>query len=136
MATDAPARKIAFEGVTYAYPGRPEPVFAGLDLRITAGTSLAIVGANGAGKTTLVKLLCGLLDPDLGAVLVDDADVRTARPTWQNRVAVIFQDFVRYPFTVTDNVGLGRSLHDPVLIERAIERAGATAMVADLPAGV
>ena len=49
---------------------------------------------------------------------------------------VIFQDFVRYPFSVTDNVALGRSLHDPVLVERAIERAGATAMVADLPDGL
>jgi ATP-binding cassette subfamily B protein len=135
LAIDTPARGIEFDGVTYAYPGRPEPVLAGLDLRITAGSSLAIVGANGAGKTTLVKLLCGLLDPDLGTVRVDDVDVRTDRASWQSRVAVIFQDFVRYPFSVSDNIGLGRSLHDPTLIERAIERAGASTMVGDLPAG-
>jgi ABC-type multidrug transport system fused ATPase/permease subunit len=135
VAANAPARGIEFSSVTYAYPSRPEPVFDGLALRIAAGTSLAIVGANGAGKTTLVKLLCGLLDPDLGAVRVDDVDLRAVRASWQRRVAVIFQDFVRYPFTVSDNIALGRSLQDPALIERAIERAGAAAMVADLPTG-
>ena len=60
----------------FAYPGTDRPVFDGLDLRVPAGSSLAIVGQNGAGKTTLAKLLCRLYDPDEGAIEVDGVDLR------------------------------------------------------------
>ena len=61
-----PAREIRFRNVTFAYPTTGEPVLAGFDLTIPAGSSLAIVGQNGAGKTTLAKLLCRLYDPQEG----------------------------------------------------------------------
>ena len=136
LAPSAPSRDIAFEDVTFRYPGREMLVFDGLDLRIEAGRSLAIVGANGAGKTTLVKLLCGLLDPDAGHVSVDGADVRAARTAWQRRVAVIFQDFVRYPISAHDNVTVGRDAPTPDAAERALSRALAADLVAELPAGL
>jgi len=132
----APSRDVVFEGVSFRYPGRTEPVFQGLDLRIRAGSALAIVGANGAGKTTLVKLLCGLLDPDAGTVTIDGLDVRRVRSAWHGRVAAIFQDFVRYPFTARDNVVLGRSVQDPAALDRAVSRAMAADVVDDLPAGL
>ncbi len=71
-----PAREIRFRNVTFAYPTTSEPVLAGLDLTIPAGSSLAIVGQNGAGKTTLAKLLCRLYDPQAGAIEVDGIDLR------------------------------------------------------------
>ena len=61
-ASGMPASEIRFRDVTFAYPGANEPVLAGFDLTIPAGSSLAIVGQNGAGKTTLAKLLCRLYD--------------------------------------------------------------------------
>ena len=57
-----------------------EPVLAGFDLTIPAGSSLAIVGQNGAGKTTIAKLLCRLYDPQEGAIEVDGVDLRDSRP--------------------------------------------------------
>ena len=75
-AAGQPAREIALRDVTFSYPGTARPVFAGLDLTVPAGTSLAIVGQNGAGKTTLAKLLCRLYDPDAGAIEVDGIDLR------------------------------------------------------------
>ncbi|MEJ2133041.1 MAG: ABC transporter ATP-binding protein, partial [Gammaproteobacteria bacterium] len=61
-----PAREIHFHDVTFAYPTVDTPVLKNFDLRIPAGSSLAIVGQNGAGKTTLAKLLCRLYDPTDG----------------------------------------------------------------------
>src|SRR5439155_51455 len=70
-AAEMPAREIRFRNVTFAYPTSGEPVLAGFDLTIPAGSSLAIVGQNGAGKTTIAKLLCRLYDPQAGAIEVD-----------------------------------------------------------------
>ena len=133
-----PAAEIRFDGVTFSYPGRPEPVLRDLDLVIPAGRSLAVVGSNGAGKTTLVKLLARLHDPTGGAVQVDGVDLRDLPPgAWQRRVAAIFQDFTRYELSVTDNVAFG-GLHqagDPSVRERAAARAGAAELIAGLPKG-
>jgi ATP-binding cassette, subfamily B, bacterial len=99
------ASAVRFEDVTFTYPGRDEPTFAGLDLDITAGSSVAVVGANGAGKSTLIKLLCGLHRPDHGRVLVDGGDPG-ADDRLRRRVAVIFQEFVRYHLSLRDNVAM------------------------------
>lgn len=66
MRPDGPHEGIRFEDVTFRYPGAPVDTFAGPDLVIPAGKSLAVVGLNGAGKTTLIKLLCRLYEPHGG----------------------------------------------------------------------
>lgn len=132
-----PQQGIRFEGVSFAYPdGRP--VFEHLDLTVPAGSSLAIVGANGAGKTTLMKLLARLYEPSSGRILVDGIDLRELDLTsWRSRLAVIFQDFVRYELPVTQNVGFGCV---PLMSERgamdnAAGRAGALGLIERLPLG-
>jgi len=99
---------IRFEGVTFAYPGSNEPALANVNLHIKPGGKLALVGANGSGKTTLIKLLAGLYHPNSGRVLVDGLDVRAWSPSaLHSKLAVIFQDFVKYQFIVGENVGVG-----------------------------
>jgi ATP-binding cassette subfamily B protein len=97
QADGLPASGIRFESVGYRYPGGGRPVYEGLDLELTAGRSLALVGANGAGKTTLVTLLARLREPSAGRITVDGTDLRDldAR-SWQRQVAVVNQDFGRY----------------------------------------
>ncbi|HVL33223.1 MAG TPA: ABC transporter ATP-binding protein [Actinomycetota bacterium] len=133
-----PVDAIRFEGVRFTYPGRDEPVYEGLDLTIPAGRSLAIVGANGAGKTTLVKLLARLYEPQAGSITTDGIDIRAfdAR-AWQRRIAAIFQDFVQYPLSAADNIGIGviERIDDRVLIEAAARRAGAHDIIEALPHG-
>jgi ATP-binding cassette subfamily B protein len=115
------------------------PVFDGLDLEIQAGHSLAIVGQNGAGKTTLVKLLCRMYDPDRGRITVDDVDLRDLDvDEWRARLAVIFQDFVRYEATLADNIGIGVDRERngmPVEMAEALHLAGGDGIVAALPRG-
>jgi ATP-binding cassette subfamily B protein len=125
-----PAREIRFRGVRFAYEGAARPVLDGLDLVVPAGSSLAIVGANGAGKTTLAKLLCRLYDPQSGAVLADGVDLRDLDvDSWRSRLAVVFQDFVRYDLPLRDNVAPGGARDEDVIA--ALETAGA-ADLADL----
>jgi ATP-binding cassette, subfamily B, bacterial len=133
-----PDREVRFEGVTFRYPGAASPVLRELDLRLAAGRSTAIVGVNGAGKTTLVKLLCRLHDPTAGRITVDGVPLAELDPrAWQRQVAVVFQDFARYPLAMADNVGFGAHEHlrDAAGIEHAMELAGAAAIAAGLPSG-
>jgi len=125
-AATLPAREIRFHDVTFAYPGG-SPVLDGLDLTIPAGTSLAIVGQNGAGKTTLAKLLCRLYDPQSGAVEVDGVDLRELDiAPWRARLAVVFQDFIRFELPMRDNVAPSGAPDDAVLA--ALESAGAAGL--------
>jgi ATP-binding cassette subfamily B protein len=138
-----PDGRIRFESVGYRYPGGAQPVFDGLDLELAAGRSLALVGVNGAGKTTLVTLLARLREPSAGRITIDGVDLRDldARD-WQRQVAVVNQDFGRYPLTVRENVafcdlaadGLGGGF-DAAALARAAARAGVRDFVATLPHG-
>jgi len=104
-ATDLPAREIRFRDVHFAYPSTGETVLSGFDLTVPAGESLAIVGHNGAGKTTIAKLLCRLYDPTSGAIEVDGHDLRDLEiDAWRSRLAAVFQDFVRFEWSLRDNV--------------------------------
>jgi ATP-binding cassette, subfamily B, bacterial len=133
-----PAHGIRLEAVSYRYPEGDHDVLDGLDLELPAGRSLALVGVNGAGKTTLVTLLARLREPTAGRVLVDGTDVRDLDIRgWQRQVAVIYQDFTRYPFTAGQNVALadlGRDI-DLAALAQAARQSGADAVVAGLPDG-
>ena len=93
-----PSEQIRFAHVAFQYPGASSSVFHDLELELPSGTSTAIVGPNGVGKTTLVKLLAGLHVPSQGEILVDGTPLHAFDPAeWQRNVAVVFQDFIRYP---------------------------------------
>jgi ATP-binding cassette, subfamily B, bacterial len=135
---DRPAQEIRLADVDFCYPDASRPVFDGLDLHIPAGVSTAIVGVNGAGKTTLVKLLARLHDPTGGVITVDGTPLVELRAAeWQRRVAVVFQDFVRYPLSAQANVGFGAVEHmsDTTGIVDAARQAGALELIESLPHG-
>lgn len=134
-----PQREIRFEGVDFTYPGRNNPVFHDLDLTVSAGRSLAIVGDNGAGKTTLIKLLCRLYEPTGGRITVDGVDLRELElRAWRRRLSVILQDFVRYEASARENITFGAIEHaaDTEAVVRALDRASASAVVDSLPYGL
>lgn len=103
-----PADGVRFDAVSFTYPGAREPALRAISLHIRPGQSLALVGENGAGKSTLIKLLCGLYQPTSGRVVLHGLDVREwDREALRRQIAVIFQDFNRYQFTVGENIGAG-----------------------------
>lgn len=133
----APAA-IDAEGVTFRYPGTDHTIIEGLDLTVRAGEVLALVGHNGVGKTTLIKLIAGLYTPTGGRLLIDGQPLdKLDVVTWRRRVAVVFQDFNRYPLSLADNIALAAPEHrdDLAGIQAAARRAGADTFLADLPDG-
>jgi ATP-binding cassette subfamily B protein len=99
---------ISFENVSFAYPSTERKVLDGVNLVMTPGSTVAIVGENGAGKTTLVKLLTGFYEVTSGTIRVDGVDMRRfALSQWRQRIAAGFQDFVKFEFRARETVGLG-----------------------------
>jgi ATP-binding cassette, subfamily B, bacterial len=134
-----PEASIRFENVRFRYPGSDRETLSGLDLELAAGSSTAIVGLNGSGKTTLVKLLARLYEPTSGRITVDGTDLREFDVSgWQRRLAVIFQDYVKYPLDAAANIGLGAPdyLDNEAALLVAADRAGARGLLAALPAGL
>jgi ATP-binding cassette subfamily B protein/ATP-binding cassette subfamily C protein len=130
---------IAFEQVSFRYPGRPEWALREIDLRLEPGEIVGLVGENGAGKSTLVKLRLRLHDPTEGRITYGGVDLRDLDPDdLRSRFGAVFQDFVRYQFTVAENIGLGdpSRIADRARIEEAARRAGAGPVVDSLPQGL
>ncbi|MEW2304143.1 ABC transporter ATP-binding protein [Streptomyces sp. NPDC006655] len=141
-------REIRFENVTFTYPSddpgdgpgaASRPALDDVTLSLPLGRIIALVGENGSGKTTLVKLLAGLYQPDRGRILWDGVDAaRADRHRLAERIAMVAQDFKRWPFTAKVNVAVGRS-SAPLTEERlaaSVAEAGAQEVVEDLPRGL
>ncbi len=135
----APVRQgIEFRNVWFRYPGADVDVLRDINLHIHPGERIALVGLNGAGKTTLIKLLTRLYDPAQGQVLLDGVDLREYDlHSLHQRFGVIFQDYVRYQFSVRENIGFGQvdALDDLARIKAAAERGGADSVIEKLPHG-
>lgn len=113
-------------------------VLQGVNMVIPAGTSAALIGLNGAGKSTLVKLLCRLYDPDRGTILWDGTDIAQLAPAeLRARIGTVFQDYMAYDLTATENIGVGdlARLADPDRIAAAASHAGIHDKITKLPNG-
>ncbi len=131
-------RRIEADGVRFTYPGSTTEALRGVDVEVGAGEVIALVGENGSGKTTLAKLLAGLYDPTGGEIRWDGTRTTDLdRATLRSRVAVIFQDFVRYAFTAADNVAVGDigTPTDERRVRAAASSAGADGFLAAQPDG-
>jgi len=134
-----PGEGLRFEGVRFTYPGADTPAVDGVDLALAPGERLALVGHNGSGKTTLVKLLTGLYTPQEGQILLDGLSLTEWDPeALRKRIGVIFQDFVKYQFSVGENIGVGdvRYLEDADRQQRAAEQGMAWPFVRTMPDGL
>src|SRR5436190_5263350 len=97
-----------FQNVTFAYPGGVKPVVQNINFRLDTDEKVALIGQNGAGKTTLVKLLARLYDPTEGRILLDGYDLREYDlAELRKQVGIIFQDYLRYQMTVSQNIAVG-----------------------------
>jgi ATP-binding cassette subfamily B multidrug efflux pump len=126
--------EIEFRGVSVVYPaGR---ALSGVDFRIPAGATVAIVGATGCGKSTLVSLIPRLLDPSTGSVLLDGADLRTLSPQALRRhIGFVPQETFLFSSTIAENIAFGVDYATPEQIRRAAELAGLAADIESFPAG-
>jgi ATP-binding cassette subfamily B protein len=132
-----PEDGVRFENVGFTYPGAEEPALEGVNLHLTPGASLALVGENGSGKTTLIKLLTKLYEPTSGRILLDGLDLKEwDESALRERIGVIFQDFIRYQMIVGENVGAGDESHfeDHERWQDAAVKGQASEFIETLPA--
>jgi ATP-binding cassette, subfamily B, bacterial len=128
--------EIAFEHVTFAYPGGRRAAHSGLSFRVGAGERVGVVGPSGAGKSTIVRLLLRLHDPDSGAVRIGEKDLRTLNPDQvRGMIAVVAQDTYLFHGSVEDNLRLGRPDATQADMVAAATAANAHGFISALPDG-
>jgi ATP-binding cassette subfamily B protein len=132
----SPEEGIRFEDVSFYYPGSDTPALNKINLHISPGESLAIVGENGSGKTTLIKLLTRLYAPTHGEIFLEGLELQQ----WdiealRQKIGVIFQDFSRYQLIVGENIGIGDvdNIEEDEQIAQAAKQGMADVFVKDLP---
>jgi ABC-type bacteriocin/lantibiotic exporter with double-glycine peptidase domain len=118
--------EVHLRGITFGYDPDSEPLLTDLDLRIPAGSRVALVGRSGSGKTTIAKLAVGELRPWAGEVLLDGVTrLRVPRATLTTSVAYVPQQVVLFPGTIRDNL----TLWNDDVSDETIRRAAADACI-------
>jgi ATP-binding cassette subfamily B protein len=138
-----PARRTApadFSTITcsnlwFTYPEASAPALKGISMEIHRGEVVALVGENGSGKTTLAKILARLYEPSAGVVAWDGVPLNEVDPDEiRQRIAVIMQDYTRWPLSARDNLTMGRPTDEESLAQAAAA-AGADKVIAGLSKG-
>ena len=136
IATPRPIKRgFEFRNVSFAYPGTERPVLSNFNFTLSPGERIALIGENGQGKTTIVKLITRLYDPTEGVILLDGIDLREYDlADLHAEMGVIFQDFMRYEMTASENIAVGRIEvpHTQEELEYAADKSLASEVIAKL----
>ncbi|XP_073533933.1 ATP-dependent translocase ABCB1-like isoform X2 [Phyllobates terribilis] len=126
---------IEFKNIHFAYPSRPDvQVLLGLNLKVPAGKTIALVGMSGCGKSTAIQLLQRFYDPTEGKVTLDGHDIRSLNVKWlRDNIGVVEQEPVLFGTTITENIRFGKDGVTDEEIEQAARKANASDFISRLP---
>ncbi len=131
----APHGEVAFEDVTFAYPGGP-PILSGVSFLARPGQSVALVGQTGAGKSTAMNLLQRLWDPVAGQITIDGQDLRdVSLESLRRSIGVVFQESLLFNRSIRENLRIGRAAATDEELERACRLADAHEFIVRQPQG-
>lgn len=141
---DRPVRRhklskgIELKNVSFRYPNSENWALSNVNLKIPAGSSVALVGATGAGKSTLADLLLGLLVPSTGSVLVDGQDIHKDLAAWQTSIGYIPQSLYLMDASMRRNIAFGipEDEIDDDRVREAARMAQLDEVLAGLPDGL
>lgn len=132
------APSIEFRNVSFSYPGLKKEVLKNFSLTIESGEKIAFVGENGVGKTTLIKLLARFYDVTSGEILINGVNVnKLDLMSWHKTMGVIFQDFIKYEYTLRENIYFGKTFEKENFKEiiKAAGKSGANKVADSLEKG-
>jgi ATP-binding cassette, subfamily B, bacterial MsbA len=128
---------VAFRNVEFTYDSDKGRVLHNINLEVTPGTTVAIVGRSGSGKTTLVSLLPRFYDPSSGAVLLDEVDLREyVLDDLRAQISLVSQEVVLFNDTIRNNIVFGAEGVDGAAIDAAVRAAHVKEFVDELPQGL
>lgn len=131
-------RMIELSDIVFSYPNAEHPILNHVNMQIPIGKSVGVVGTSGAGKTTAIDILLGLLEPQSGAILVDDVNIRYDYSGWLMHLGYIPQMIFMLDDTIRANVAFGIPETDIVDLQvwKALEEAQMKEFVQSLPDGL
>lgn len=124
--------KIEFINVSFRYPNAEIDVLSHCSFVINPGEVVGLVGLNGSGKSTIVKLICRFYDPTEGQILIDSVDNKEYNIVKLRALfGVLFQDFVKYSFSLRENVALSdlSRIDNSEAVKKACEESNASDFV-------
>lgn len=102
-------RSVEFRNLSFRYAGTDHWALKNINLRVSAGSTVALIGMSGSGKSTLMNLLQRLYDPQQGGVLIDGEDIRNVtQESLRDQIAVVPQEIDLFSRSVLANIGYGR----------------------------
>ena len=125
--------EIEFKDVWFRYPTRLEQwIFKGLNLKINANESIAIVGESGQGKSTFISLVMRFYDPEFGTVLIDGVDVKTMNVVQlRERLGLVMQEPLLFNYSLAENILYGKLKASNADVENAAKIANALGFIQD-----
>ena len=132
--SDTAPPKIEFRNVSFTYPNGRQAL-KDISFIIHPAENVALVGNNGAGKTTIIKLLCRFYDVSSGSILINGINIKDlSLSNWYSHLGTLFQDFMKFQFTVRENIMLGKTgLEDEARMKKAALESGADEFIKQFP---
>ncbi len=122
--------------VSFAYPKSEKNILENLTLSIKSGEKMALVGENGSGKSTLIKLLCKFYKPDSGVIYLNGIDINEIpEHIYWDKIGVVFQDAMVFPFSIKDNITLEEKVNENRL-RNAVDDSSMKEIISGLSNGV
>ncbi len=132
---DVVQSSIKFEDCTFSYPGR-EAIFSNLNLEISPGSTVGVVGATGAGKTTLLRMMLRFCDPGSGKVEWCGKELKEWKlESLRSSIALVEQNVTLFPATIKENILYGKPDASDVEVEEAAKVAEISGFIETLPEG-
>lgn len=128
---------VEFRNVCFSYPARPDiTVFDDLNLTLSAGKSLAVVGPSGSGKSTVIGLVVRFYDPNLGQVLIDGYDIKSLNlRSLRKKIGLVQQEPALFATTIYENIKYGKEDASEIEIMKAARTANAHSFISRMPEG-
>ncbi len=131
-------KQICFKNVCFSYNVHNSKALKDINLHISKGACIGIIGKSGSGKSTLINLLLGLLEPTDGEILIDNFDLKNNIRGWQNHIGYVPQDIFLIDDTLRNNIAFGIDLVDinSSKLKKAIELSQLSDYIDSLPKGL